>query len=1662
MTDNNIDINSRVDVTPINRLIGSVNQLSENLRGLTADAARVNLNRLHRDLDQIDNEADEAAASLGRLDARLVSTGENAGRATRIFTRNAEEARKLGRVYRDGSKTFKDFFKSYKSLNMAMKDDRLIGTYANEWKNIEDGVARGDNALGDFQKRTLKNRFVAKSFESIAFNLKGVGQNARFVGKSLTTSVALPLALGIQTSLNAYKQLDKELTRIAKVYGDTSARTLKDTEKIKEAGKKAAFEIGHEFAISRDVVAAVMSDVAAAGFQFDVGAGGDPTSSGPLASLTKEIARASTLGEIDLSVAKDQVMSLFSVFAQAPDAAGHFKTLGEQVKYTSSIINQFNQIENATLIQMSEIASAFPEVAHSAKQFNMSAAQTVSVLAAMRKAGLAADESATALKFSFARLQNPPKETTEKLREMGIVLENVLFDSEKNARPGIAVMYELANAIEGAGLTAQERGVALSELFGNRQVNRLSAALSGVRQGWEEIRAEMQRVAETGGKMKGPDQFSSEFAKAMVASGEFGFMEEGAAGFLKLQEAAKGAGEEAARAKATLEMLEKNAAGEIAAIQSSPSFKLEQAKQKWKELVSEFGKVIAPTAIAFFDKLNELLDKFNNLSDTTKKIILGAVIAFAALGPALMVASVLIESFAVVLGVGAKTFLFFARNSSVVNSAMVAAAGSVDNLGRAMADKNVILAKVGDMLIAVKNKTLGAIGIQEAEAAAHRNTARAIEEETEELRQNAALRATNRYSWVPGAGMNGEGSWRDNRTGHFANREQVAQRFADQHNGGVRWNENARRWTAPSGQGRRRRFISAEMATELIAEYMAVHGGVGDGPGPVNDDIIPGRRRGKAGKAFDMLGNIPGMKGIGKFLVKPFEILSKILPKLKLSNILNILKVGGKATGWGAVIIAAITLIVSGFKSLKANWKAFYDKAEPGITKLKKAFKQVWDALKKIGEPFKRLKGLSQAGGEAEGAWENVGSIISGVATVIAWIIEHVVPAIVQIVSVIQKVGDAIVDIVYFVVNIFKMEWKEAGNYLLSVLNNIVFAILHLFELILDASIEVAKLFPKILIGAFRKVINALPLPDSWKDKWNKNMDSVFSSIDKFTKTDWSGKGKKWMDEFLGVSDLRSRNEKVKSPKVDPDSANDAGNDAGAAIAEGIEEELNDSDIDAGELLSALKSRLDQQVNAIKEQALKMFDAMADARIAAIDAEIQAIEDVEEAEEKLQKAREYQARRAEMLKRRAIDAENYLRDRALAIYEGRIDDARMLDLEESVNKEDHNKELADLDEDRRKDLVDEERDAQKERLNAQKDGLRKILDAQREALEDQLDLLTEYTPKNVAEYANMISQVEELLRGAGVELASLGANAGSNFALAYNQAVKDQIDDRFWSGETGAAASPTGANTSSGGGGGGTSGGGSSALSVDVKNALTGEVTKITQGQTKEIMDLQKMLVSLGYDPGPIDGVLGPKTINALNQHQNQPWSVGTASYVDLAKLELTPLGWQTMINEGGNGLFSKFFNALKFFSAIAMTEVGGGDFGGGGGGSMRQFHSGGLVGGRGEVPALLEAGEFVINKDMVRKLGRGALEKLNAGMIGSGKVPNFGLALRSFALPAIASSVAKAATSSSGDGGVNIYVDTFVGERQWFEKMMKEYDVHVKPAKNRANGAEARKITSI
>jgi phage-related protein len=139
-------------------------------------------------------------------------------------------------------------------------------------------------------------------------------------------------------------------------------------------------------------------------------------------------------------------------------------------------------------------------------------------------------------------------------------------------------------------------------------------------------------------------------------------------------------------------------------------------------------------------------------------------------------------------------------------------------------------------------------------------------------------------------------------------------------------------------------------------------------------------------------------------------------------------------------------------------------------------------------------------------------------------------------------------------------------------------------------------------------------------------------------------------------------------------------------------------------------------------------------------------------------------------------------------------------------------------------------------------------------------------------------------------------------------------------------------------------------------------------------------------------------------------------------------------------------------------------------GGKVGMYMKGGMAYGTGGmtygpaqqgIPAVLHGGEYVINHKAVQRIGTDALDRLNSLRLSKPNLPTMP-SVPSIKMPNAGMNVSSAGqASSSSTQNVNIYVDNFIGEPEWFNSMMKGYNTTVLPRNQKAAGLESRVINT-
>jgi phage-related protein len=655
-----------------------------------------------------------------------------------------------------------------------------------------------------------------------------------------------------------------------------------------------------------------------------------------------------------------------------------------------------------------------------------------------------------------------------------------------------------------------------------------------------------------------------------------------------------------------------------------------------------------------------------------------------------------------------------------------------------------------------------------------------------------------------------------------------------------------------------------------------------------------------------------------------------------------------------------------------------------------------------------------------------------------------------------------------------------------------------------------------------------------------------------------------WLAGLVDGNDIKqgigdSIKDAVKNVAKDPSAANEAGRSIAKSIGEGIKS-LKDNFYDKvisnlSDSLGKLKDQVTKALEKQKDQSLKFFDD----QIAAIDA--LAAADAELTAEK-QKQEDERLRIAE----RALQRDSFLKNRALAIYEGRIDDARTMGLEEAKNQQEFNKTTEKNAKDAQAAAKAKNVDAAKQVITNQKEAASIQFDS---VLEDYQAFLENVGRNGTLTQAELTTQFNELRARASLASTDMqtafqgyynalpglitanteptvgfftgsmdtliaaaqgkfGLDANStdpasllgvtngmlgNMGLAYTNGFAAVVAPAYNDGQESLAdiarefADPSATNPKSAAGIYATAIANATAavraefmkMKTDASSAFAEVVAAINEelrglAITKAISDAVEEIKNTGGGTppsggsatSPATGVTGPTAPTGFGPTGFGKAGFETAAgidkifklndssnYIKTAKAALAFYGYSGFdvnsermgtgtvaalkgfqekynIGSGSGNLGHLTANALGLFSNVGVQKK----FMGG----MIKKAAGGVVPGYSTegVPAILHGGEYVISSKAVQNLGLGLLTQINGLKHG---VPSFNVPKPQMPSASGMNMNVTSHSQSETTQNYNFYVDNFIGEDQWFESMMKDYNIKVVPNNQKAAGLESRVV---
>lgn len=507
----------------------------------------------------------------------------------------AKENRFLANAWRDGSHVIDNrYLKSISGLREGMKkfnkeSQQTLVYHKGLLTTLDDGSQKWNRFL-------MKGNLVTRTLHNMSTNMVNLGKNAQWTGRQMMVGITLPIVGVGAAAVKSYQEIAKLDLAIRKLLqGEAGGAKLAESLKIlDDQSKKLAETMG----ITRVEVKSMQGDFASMGFN---------------PGMIKQLTQISTEFEKLANIDQDSATDMTRVLAQR--YAGKGMTDKDVTKNVRNSLEKLNLIENKTALNSADVVGQFSEIFPIFDQFNVTAPQTIALLAAFKQQGVDPSQGATALKNALTKLapamsdlNKNTKGSNDRLKYLRDTLRTVgeqygiAFDSfdEKSGKPRSAVdlLLQVSTAYKKLTEDADSGSDAANTLRNN-----------------------LMRSLFVGGRSNEGYALFDSLSKSMDP------LLSKSQDFSKAWAIATDKGKEATSVWSQ----------QLATYMGDPSVKFANQIERMKVQLQELGRMIVPPLTKLITKINDFISKFDKMSDSSKKKILMLIAAIAALGPAVYI-----------------------------------------------------------------------------------------------------------------------------------------------------------------------------------------------------------------------------------------------------------------------------------------------------------------------------------------------------------------------------------------------------------------------------------------------------------------------------------------------------------------------------------------------------------------------------------------------------------------------------------------------------------------------------------------------------------------------------------------------------------------------------------------------------------------------------------------------------------------------------------------------------------------------------------------------------------------------------------------------------------------------------------------------------------------
>ncbi len=329
----------------------------------------------------------------------------------------------------------KDKLSQLKSVSEEMEKGLKNGTVtAEQYDAWQREIIETENNLKDLEEQlkkvpTASEAMIAKvsdDMDKLGQKVSSVGDKIAGMGDALMPVSATITALGA-SSIKAWTELDDAMDNVIKKTG-ASGESLEELEDIVNS---IATTIPTDFMTVSNAVAEVNTRFGVTGEELE--------------NLSSSFIKFSELNDTDVTASIDQVSAMM-------------KAWGMETSDTVQVLNLLNGVGQNTGVSVDTLANLMQDNALFFKEFNLTCAQSATLLGDMEKNGIDASAGVTALKSAMAKATADGKTLSETLRDFEYAMESAgIADSEKLAMAkelfGGKAYAQIVNAMQEGNLS---------------------------------------------------------------------------------------------------------------------------------------------------------------------------------------------------------------------------------------------------------------------------------------------------------------------------------------------------------------------------------------------------------------------------------------------------------------------------------------------------------------------------------------------------------------------------------------------------------------------------------------------------------------------------------------------------------------------------------------------------------------------------------------------------------------------------------------------------------------------------------------------------------------------------------------------------------------------------------------------------------------------------------------------------------------------------------------------------------------------------------------------------------------------------------------------------------------------------------------------------------